>query len=286
MAEFRAMGTDWRIEATGLDAAGHEAVRSLVEREEQRFSRFRADSALSRLNQDRYLTDTEVASLVRLALRLREATDGAFDPGIGAALIEAGYDRSFERLPATPSCSRPAPKTPAAATVRGGTIRLGRGGRLDLGGIAKGWTVDRVGRYLQSRGASTFLIDAGGDVLIGGPEAADAPQLVQVNGTPWMLRIEAGAVATSSTLRRAWDTDRGRMHHVVDPRSGEPARRAYAWATVVAPRAALADALATSLLANPEAALAALPAFEAEAFLMGHDGSPQMTPGMTKWLAA
>ncbi|MEZ4503539.1 MAG: FAD:protein FMN transferase [Dehalococcoidia bacterium] len=286
MAEFRAMGTDWRIEATGLDAAGYEAVRALVEHEEQRFSRFRADSALSRLNHDRYLTDTEIAALVRLALRLREATGGAFDPGVGTAVIEAGYDRSFERLAAKTSCARSVPKTHATATVRGGTIRLGRGGRLDLGGIAKGWTVDRVGRYLQSRGASTFLIDAGGDVLIGGPEATHTPQLVQVNGTPWMLRIEVGAVATSSTLRRVWDTDRGRMHHIVDPHSAEPARRAYAWATVVAPRAALADALATALLANPEAALAALPTFEAEAFLMGHDGTPQMTPGMTKWLAA
>ena len=287
MSAFRAMGTDWRIETECLDARGYERVRAIVECEEQRFSRFRADSGLSRLNRDRYLTDPAMAELVRLALRVRDATRGAFDPGVGASVIEAGYDRTFEELPAGRARASMTGKTGVAcATVRGQTVRLGRGGRVDLGGIAKGWTVDRVGRYLRSRGASTFLIDAGGDILIGGADVSKGATVVQVNSTPWMLHVETGAVATSSTVRRAWDTDRGRMHHIVDPRSGEPTRRAFAWVTVVAPRAAIADALATSLLADPDAALPALEGFEAEAFLMGHDGTPRMTPGMARWLAS
>lgn len=286
MQEFRAMGTDWHVEAAGLDASGYERVRALVECEELRFSRFRPDSSLSTLNRDRYLTDDEVARLVRLALRLRDATGGAFEPGVGAGVIEAGYDRSFELLTVARGCTSSVREAAIArATVRGQTIRLGREGRVDLGGIAKGWTVDRVGRYLRSRGVSTYLVDAGGDILVGGAARSRPETVVQVNGTPWMLRVGSGAIATSSTLRRVWDGPRGRMHHIVDPHAGGSARSAFAWATVVAPRAALADALATALLADPDAALPALSVFEAEAFLMTHDGTPRMTSGMARWLA-
>ena len=165
---FRAMNTEWCVRATPAHTstesveAALAAAEALVHVAEARYSRFRDDSLLAELNRVRLLRDPGFAAVARAALHFVEATRGAFDPTIGAALAAAGYDLTFEGVLARET----APATWADArrprlVVRGDTVALEGDGTLDLGGIAKGWTVDRAGEALEARGIRDYLVDGG-----------------------------------------------------------------------------------------------------------------------------
>lgn len=281
---FRAMNTEWWIAASaGADLAGAQA---LVEEIEARLSRFRPDSVLSRLNRERRATDPWLAEVVSLALEAHLLTGGAFDIRIADALMEAGYDRSFEQIATHPSSAGIVlrPSCGASVTVRGETVTLTGRGTVDLGGVAKGWAVDRVAAHLAASGARSWFVDGGGDLRAAGLDA---------EGHPWLagaadgqaVRMDGRAVCTSSTLRRRWPSSGGRVaHHIIDPASGLPAVTGVTTAVVVAEGAATADMLATAVIAAPSRGLAAVRAVEGEA-MVEHDGRWEMTPGMERWLA-
>ena len=293
---FRAMNTEWWIgTADPIDLGPFEvAVRAA----EARYSRFLPGSALSRLNRERTLCDADVAVLVRHALAMHEATDGAFDVRVGAAMNAAGYDRTFEHVGHGVAAARAVltfapPVTALRVEVAGDRVRLHGVGTLDLGGIAKGWVVDRVAEQLERAGCHDYLVDGGGDIRAAGRAGHDE------RGEPWIvgvgeglaLRLQDAAVCTSSTRRRRWRalaaTAVGEhaedAHHIIDPQTGAPARHAVAEAAVVAQDATLADILATTLIADPERGLAAVSAHGAEALVL-RDGQWEMTAGMKRWL--
>ena len=143
-------------------------------------------------------------------------------------------------------------------------------GGVDLGAIAKGAIVDQLADYLESLGHTRFLVEAGGDLLVSG---------LKPGGQPWriglrhprstsrplaLLSLGADetrlAVVTSGDYERYFDEGGVRYHHLLDPRTGYPAADAVA-VTVVAPSAALADALATGLFVRGPAGLADLQEF-------------------------
>ena len=269
---FTAMGSGWWLDADrpGLLAGAEDLVRA----HEARLSRFLPRSSLSALNRDRVATCPTLAAVTRLALRMREATGGAFDPTLGARLVALGYDRTFAAI-ASPA---PAPDAPPAdaltVTVAGDEVRLDGPGALDLGGIAKGYTVDRTLAWLLARGARTAFVDGGGDLRGVGADCA--------YGVGDGLAVDAlhGAVATSSTGARRWRDASGRpLHHLLDPRTGQPTAGPLETATVIAADAATADALATALLAAPTPVLHALAALGAHALVRDHDGAWWITPG-------
>jgi thiamine biosynthesis lipoprotein len=124
---------------------------------------------------------------------------------------------------------------------------------LDLGGIAKGYIVDRGLELLARSGIGHALLNAGGDIGILGPKP---------DGSPWRIGVKhprrddeliaviswlkKGAVVTSGDYERFFEEDGERYHHILDPRTGYPARNLLS-ATVVAPTAIEADALSTAL---------------------------------------
>lgn len=282
--EFRAMNTEWWIAARGCDDLAF--AETLVHEAEAALSRFHPDSDLSRLNRDREATSPDLAALVRRSLELSVTTGGAFDVRVGPSLVAAGYDRSFERLAGggTSDAVRLAPPVGMlSVTVSGDTVRLDGIGAIDLGGIAKGWTIDRIAEVLRAVGCRDFVIDGGGDIRAAG---------VNDDGLPWALgvgdglavRISDGAVCTSSVDRRRWRTATGEAHHIIDPATGASSRSLVTNAVVVARDTATADALATALIADPPRALRALEALHAEA-LLERAGRWEMTPGMEGTLA-
>ena len=163
---FRAMGTDVELL---LDAAPGERSedalargRDEVERLEQAMSRFREDSELSTLNRVGRLdpASPDLLRVVRLALAGRERTGGRFDPTVHDAVVAAGYDRSFELIannddPAARGRPRGTAHHACGGRVRvdGAAIELEAGTRLDLGGIGKGYTADRVAEHPRRSGA-------------------------------------------------------------------------------------------------------------------------------------
>ena len=241
---FRAMGTDVELL---LDAAPGERAEGALDRAEAEFerleqvmSRFRDDSELSRLNRDGMIAGAspDLVRVVGMALAAREATDGRFDPTVHDAVVAAGYDRTFDDLApdATEDEAIREPRCGGRVLVEGSTIELEPGFRLDLGGIGKGYAVDRVADLLEIVGPC--LVNAGGDLAVRG---GSWPVGVTDEVT---LELTRGGLATSGRDRRSWIRNGEARHHLIDPATGRPATDTPIRVTVVAGSAAAAEVAA------------------------------------------
>src|SRR5512139_3473130 len=158
-SEFRAMGCHMAaVLDTDRAAASLKVVPAWFEAWEQIFSRFRADSELSQLNQRAGQWTRVSASLwevVHLALVAARWTDGLYSPTILNALEAAGYDRTFDEITATPEPITPQPDGQWRSIQRQSlkrSICLPPNVRLDLSGIVKGWVADRAAKKLGAHG--------------------------------------------------------------------------------------------------------------------------------------
>jgi thiamine biosynthesis lipoprotein len=250
---FRAMGTEVRLWLWSQD--DQQARLALAEVEqffaqtEARLSRFQSESELSQLNRAAggpFAASALLYELVETALTWRDRTTSIFDPTVLEALIACGYDRSFEQIgeqAGRDNISAPTVSWPNLAQVKleraEHTITLPLGVGLDLGGIAKGWTVQQVAHRLGQLGPA--LVDAGGDIV-----CVDSPP----SGSPWLvgladpdrpgtdlatLTLRNEAVATSSLARRQWLHRGATAHHLIDPRTGAPAVTDLVSVTVIGP---------------------------------------------------
>lgn len=271
------MGTEWWIRADGCHASTLAKAETLVGRYENRFSRFLDTSKLSELNRCRRVDDADLAAVLTRALQVRTLTSGAFDPTLGDALIAAGYDSTFEGMHNhSPTTRRPS--RPPVVTIRGPRVQLSGDGAVDLGGIAKGWTADRVSAFLSERGAGHAVVDAGGDIVVRSDD--DAPVTIGLGVEGYSVGLAHGAVATSSVLKRRWSTSQGEMHHIISAESALPANAEYAVVSVVSRDATTADALATALIADPRRSMPAVVRLGAAALMADRDGSCFITPKM------
>ena len=242
---FAAMGTEVELLLEGDDERLLAEVEAEFQRLEAILSRFRSDSELSRLNEEREgRVGAELLEVIELAVQARAASGGRFDPTVHDAVVAAGYDRSFELLDGRPGT----PGTPARV---GGTVAIDRttghvalepGYRLDLGGIAKGWAADRA--LAAFAGAGPALVNAGGDIAAAGRVW---PIAVEAAGRAITLGLENGGVATSGRDRRTWGCDGDTQHHLIDPATGLPAEGDVLTVTVAAGSAAEAEVLAKTL---------------------------------------
>lgn len=265
---FRAMGTEvelrlWHSRETLARRALAQAER-LFTQVETCLSRFKADSELSRLNRSAgrpFPASPLLFELVELALTWREYTGGIFDPTVLPALLAHGYDRSFEEMAgkvAEQAGQRPNKQPdqdqvglrpgrflkPARSQVRLSwaqrSILLPVGVGLDLGGIAKGWTVQQAAQQLGQYGPA--LVDAGGDIACVGAPPTGSAWLVgvahphQPGADIATLTLSNEAVATSSLVKRQWQHQGQPAHHLIDPRTGAPALTDLSSVTVIAPR--------------------------------------------------
>lgn len=268
---FRAMNTAVHVWAFAAAAGAAADVETLFRQEERCMSRFDAASELSRLNSAPAPEVTVSPSLfapLAAALWAAEATGGLFDPTLLAPLARAGYDRSFEHiverasfqwtvapdLADLPGVRHRRPASFRSVTLLPETRQVRRpvGLGIDLGGMGKGWTVDRAADLLNARGP--FLVNAGGDLFAHGrPGDVDGWRIEvehPLDPARWIarLRLTHHALATSSVMKRRWLKDGRTMHHLIDPRTGSPAETDALAVTVVAQRTMLAEVLAKAVL--------------------------------------
>lgn len=250
---FQAMGTEvglclWHVNEPLAHQALHRTERFFAQTE-ARLSRFKSDSELSRLNRAAgrpFMVSSLLFKLVESALNWRERTGGIFDPTILQALIAHGYDRSFEAM--AQKTTGQADPTPLGRPVEG-HVKLNRAQRsitmpagvgIDLGGIAKGWTVQQAVQRLGRFGPA--LVDAGGDIAVIGTPPDGSPWLIGLAdpNNPDVdlatLTLIDEAVATSSLAKRRWEHQGQMAHHLIDPRTGAPAKTDLVSVTVIASR--------------------------------------------------
>jgi len=230
-------------------------------------SRHQGDTPVSHLNRTGRLDGPppEVALVVGQALEFHRLTGGVFDPTVAPLVL------LHEACAAAPSPALPSDAEIREALALVGAAHLTQARRriafarpgmvLTLDGIAKGFIVDELARALERGGVKRYLVDAGGDIRARGTKEGGAAWTVAVQDPertgryPDVIEVAGGAVATSGSYERAYDPDQTRFH-VFDTRTGRSPAFSVS-ASVVAPTATAADALATSLLLmDPRAAVA------------------------------
>jgi len=252
------------------EAAAHRLLDAVLEemrRIDSTYSPYIEDSELSRLNREAprgwFATTPEMIDLLEKSAQVSRLTDGAFD--ITYASVGRYYDyRKGER----PDEAELAAGLDAInwrlveIDEAGGRVRYGHPlVYVDLGGIAKGYAVDRCIELLRKAGVTQASVTAGGDSRILGDR----------NGEPWtvgirdprhddavavLLPLVDTAVSTSGDYERFFEENGVRYHHILDPRTGDSARRSWS-VTILGPDATFTDALSTSVFVlGPEAGLA------------------------------
>jgi thiamine biosynthesis lipoprotein len=248
------------------------AVPGWFEEWEQQLSRFRVDSALSQLNAAAgrpVVVPPALWQVLGVALDAARLSDGLVQPALLTALEAAGYDRSFDQIGRQGTAER-APARAAdwqSITIdrRSATVSLPGGMRIDLGGIAKGWAADQAAQRLAATGPA--LIDAGGDIAASGPMADGSPWPIAI-ANPFapeeslgLLLLVRGAIATSGRDYRRWVRGGVEQHHIIDPRTGQPAQTDVLSATIVGPDGPSAEMAAkVALILGSRAGLAWLDA--------------------------
>jgi FAD:protein FMN transferase len=243
---FEAIGAPWRITTPdALNDATADAIFERIEEFDRTYSRFRADSLVTRISREagRWTFPADAGPLFATYRSLYEATSGAVSPLVGARLENLGYDAEYTLVP------RPEPvDVPAWDDVMswdGTTLTTREPVLVDVGAAGKGYLADLVAGILQDAGIDEYLVDASGDLVQRGDEpvrvALEHP--FDPNQAIGICELSNGALCASAPGRRSWAPG---IHHIVDATTGNPTHAVAAtWA--LASSGLAADGLATAL---------------------------------------
>jgi thiamine biosynthesis lipoprotein len=313
VAERDALGTSARVAAWPPYSLARVLAIADAElaRLDKEASRFRADSEISAIHRtpgEVHILSEGLAEAIAVALTAARWTGGLVDPTVGGALESLGYDRDFAAVvrgggknrAGVPERSR----VPGWQSVRldGRRLRMAAGSRLDLGATAKGLGSDRAASAaLAAIPGGGILVSLGGDIAVAGEAPHGGwPVLVADEQEPespaaargrqrgerspgQVVRLAAGALATSSVMCRRWRRDGRTLHHIVDPRTGLPAAGPWRTVSVAAASCAEANAAATAAIVAGDRAPEWLAGQGLPARLVGHDGGLRLVAG---WPAA
>ena len=292
---FEAMGTSAHVIVLGGSERLLQTARHRIAELESRWSRFRPDSELSRLNNARgrpVRVSHDTFRAVTAAIDAWRDLDCVFDPTVLDALEHAGYDRTFADIPAIGrALTAPAPPVPGCDGIQLDPIVravcLPLNVRVDLGGIGKGLAADMVADELRAAGADGAMVNIGGDLKVAGSCPQPNGWTIELDHLPGRaIALVAGGLATSAITKRRWRRGAEIVHHVIDPATGAAAAASAAAATVIADRAVDAETLATAaLLAGTEAGVALLEARNATGILIGRDGTRHATTNLLALVA-
>jgi thiamine biosynthesis lipoprotein len=249
--------------------AALDAVMAEMRRIDALMSHYKPDSQISLINQGAALepvqVDPELFDLIKLSTHFSEITQGAFD--ITYASVGYLYNYPLHVHPTEEQIRAALPGVNwrnLEFDAARHTIRFGHAGmRIDLGGIAKGYAVDRGVAILKARGIEHALVTAGGDSRLLG-DRLGRPWLVSIahpddphNSDKVVTRIPLSdaAVSTSGDYERYFDEDGVRYHHIIDPHTGHSANKVRS-STIIGPTATQTDGLSkTAFVLGPEKAL-------------------------------
>ena len=244
-----------------VSIAFHE-LRALCERYENLFSRTIPTSDVSRINGaqgEAVAVAAETAQLVARALTYCEKSGGVFD--VTAGCLTRLWDFHQGVVPEEQTLQQ------AVQHVDWRTVNVFQendtwyvqladpDAALDVGGIAKGWIADELGKYLQREDFANFLINLGGNVLARGRNAKSKPWSIGItNPFPdqnenMIVRCTGESVVTSGTYERCFQKNSVLMHHILNPRTGLPVVTDAVGATIICEKSIDAEGFSTTALA-------------------------------------
>ena len=309
MLSGETMGSAWTVKIAGsLPASADElsaGAQARFDAVNQALSTYRADSALSRFNDDQsgewLALDPELFAVLGFALSLAEQSGGAYDVTVGPLVNLWGFgpDPATQRVPETAAIE--------AARARVGfrkveidaarkRARKPADVRVDLSSLGKGRGVDRVAEYLDAQGVTNYLIDLSGKLRARGTNAQGGPWRVAVEQPgadakstasriePEVMTLRDESVATAGDYRRFFEAGGRHYSHIIDPRTGWPVTHSTVSATAIAADCMQADALATVMMAMPpEEAIGLASRLQWRALLISHAGAGYRVVRSATW---
>jgi thiamine biosynthesis lipoprotein len=292
---FRAMGSDVHVLVVGGPRHLLGVARERVEELERRWSRFRPDSEISRLNTlagSAVHLSPATLGLVQRALEGARISGGRYDLTVLGDVLRAGYDQTFERL-ADHTAAGGSPLGQGYAEIvvdpAGSAVTMPAGVGIDPGGIGKGYAADLLVEELRAAGAAGVCVNLGGDLRVDGSAPGGGSWVVGIGHplrpTPAAtVALQRGAIATSSRVRRAWGPQQDRRHHLIDPATGRPAASGLAAVTVLAARGWQAEVLAkAAFLGGLRRGPSLLAARGADGLLVDDQGGLHPTAGFRRF---
>ena len=278
VTDLNALGVGVRLVVSdqGSLAAATSILRAELEAIDLACSRFRADSELVMLNAAAGATvhvSPLLAQAIGVGLSAARDSGGDVDPTLGSSLVRLGYDRDFGQLPAdgdqvAVTVWRGSGWQQVHLDVEAGTVRVPAGVQLDLGATAKAWCADNAAARIHTELGVGALVSLGGDIAVAGRAPANGwPIRVQdhpglptgaTEGPTATVSIRSGGLATSSTAARRWRRGGQTWHHLLDPRTGMPARSRWRTVSVCAPTCLWANVATTAAIVRADGAVAGL----------------------------
>ena len=260
--QFVAMASDCEVRLAGVSAARAQTLAALaiaeVRRIETKYSRYRADSVVSRIsaaagNGESIAIDAETAQLLAFATQLFALSDGLFDATSG--VLRQVWDFKTGRRPTAQQLAEVLPRIGwNHVNWNDQSARLTRPGmELDFGGFGKEYAADRAATLLANEGAQHGLVNLGGDIRVIGPQADGSPWSMgirhprQDNAVIASIPISSGALATSGDYERFFVEGGERFCHILNPRTGWPAQH-WQSISVIAPVCVAAGAMSTTAM--------------------------------------
>jgi thiamine biosynthesis lipoprotein len=259
------MACVYAIEAYGPDAQKLPSVVNEafdeVDRIDRLMSHYRTDSPLSRLNREAgrnaVPVEPELFDFIADAMRYTRQSDGAFDITVGPLMKAWGFFRGEGRMPSPGELADARRHVGAAHVTLNATANSiqfdAPGVELDLGGIAKGYAVDRVVGLLREGGISAALISAGGSTIYAlgsqpGQEGWDVTiqDPIDSRRIARTIRLKDRALSVAGSSEKAFEFEGVRYSHIMDPRSGRPVQGVLS-VVVLANTGTVGDALDDAL---------------------------------------
>ena len=238
------------------------SIATLLDEFDYSLSPFNKESILTAINNND--TTARVDSLLRdvitLSQEVYKATQGAFDPTISPLINAWGFGFKTEKFPSdmeVDSLKTLVGMDKITLTQDGQVIKEDSAITLNFSAIAKGYIVDMVAKYLDSKGVTDYLVNVGGEIVSKGVNergevwhiGVDKPEETNLGGDIYsVLQLSGRALATSGNYRKFKVEDNKKVWHIIDARTGYPTEARVLSATVVAPNCAIADAYATALM--------------------------------------
>ncbi len=301
------MGTTYRVQVTGesLDEELVQEVKTRVEVElkliNDSMSTWLKDSLISEFNRspvgESFQVDAHFRRVMEVARQAHEQTEAAFDPTLGPLIRLWGFDVATpEEEPSEEEIQQALQLLGFSKVIQvepdGGFSRSAEGVELNLSAIAKGYAVDRIAALLEQAGFTNLYVEIGGEVVCRGVNqlhsswriGIQTPREDSLDSALQVVRLENRALATSGDYRNVRRSADGRVHHILDPRTGRPTTHGLASVSVLAEDCVRADALATGLFViGTERGLELVASLEGvEALFINREGEDfriYMTPG-------
>lgn len=261
--------------------------------------RFTADSEISAINRAKgpgpIAVSTDMLKMLMISQKISELTSGAFDITVAPLVDVWGFDVGG-RLPSTEEIEHERERVDYRRVIIDEDLKtitlMDPPVRIDLGGIAQGYAAGEAEKIIRARGITSGVINISGDISVIGDKT----------GQPWRIGVQDPrntaalcavikakdvAIVTSGDYERCFFVDGVRYHHILDPKTGYPARGCVS-VTVVTRDVALADGLSTAIFVlGPEAGADLARSLEGvDVMIVSDDGKRIVTPGLSEIMEA